>query len=202
MRFNTIILLFLFNCLLVLIACSGDSEQEKKIDPMEAALPHGSALPSSELSAEDRKKLANANGIIATPIRVEDLVSLIDEGSQELNIYCLWRLDCPACDDLLESLTRLKEEIDPEDMAIHHINMNFLDQQEKVNSRIREMGLISNNYILAGLSDYENNKPYSKLFKSDLPVLLLVNNSEGIKLIYQKAFTFEELYALISPLTI
>ncbi len=202
MRSIAISFLILTNILLVSIACSDSSNTKSTIDPMEAAIPHGATLPSASLSAEDKKKLANAKGIVATPLQVKDLVYLIEEGSKDLNIYCLWKLKCPECDRLLKSLTQLKQEISSDIMAIHHVNVNYEDDEDKVTSHIRELGLINNNYMLSGLEDYENDQPYSTLFKSELPVLILVNKSEGIKLIYQKAFTFDELYALISPLTI
>jgi len=202
MRSTSIILLLFINLLLVFLSCSESKSEKKAIDPLEAALPHGAALPSTSLSAEDKKKLANAKGIVATPLNVKDLVYLIDEGSKDLNIYCLWRLNCPECDKLLNSLSQMKQEISSDIMAIHHVNINYLDDQDKVTSHIRELGLINNNYILSGLEDYENNQPYSALFKGELPVLILVNKNEGIKLIYQKSFTFDELYAIISPLTI
>lgn len=202
MRSISVILLLFVNILLVSLACGEDTKQPKVIDPMNAALPHGATLPSNSLSAEDKKKLANAKGIIATPLKVEDLVYLIEEGSTDLNIYCLWKLQSPECNRLLNSLSLLKQEINSDIMAIHHVNVDYEDNQDAVTSHIREMGLINNNYMLTGLEDYENDQPYSSLFKSELPILILVNKTEGIKLIYQKAFTFDELYAIISPLTI
>jgi len=202
MRSLLTISLFIVNFLLIGMACSSPSDKSQQTDPMESAIPHGSTLATSSLSPEDKEKLANAKGIVATPLHVRALVDLIDKGSDDLNIYCLWKVDCPECDKLLRSLTQLKQEVDSDIMAIHHINANYQDQEDRVTSHIREMGLINNNYILFGLEDYENDEPYSALFKSDLPVLIMVNNTEGIKLIYQQAFTLDELYAIISPLTI
>ncbi|MFT4665670.1 MAG: hypothetical protein ACI8YQ_001913 [Polaribacter sp.] len=202
MRSISVILLLFINILLLSIACSSSTNQQAAIDPMDAAMPHGATLPSTSLSVEDKKKLANAKGIVATPILVKDLVYLIEEGSQNLNIYCLWKLNSPECDKLLKSLTQLKQEIGSDIMAIHHVNANYIDDEDKVTSHIRELGLINNNYMLFGLEEYDNDQPYSTLFKGELPILILVNKSEGLKLIYQKAFTFDELYAIISPLTI
>jgi thiol-disulfide isomerase/thioredoxin len=203
MRFILTLLLFSINFILLFDACSDNTDQsQKKVDPMESALPHGTTLPSSSLSLDDQEKLARAKGIVATPLNVREFVNLIDKGSNNLNVYCVWRLNCPSCDQLLRSLTALKQEIEPDDLAIHHVNANFPEELSKVTAHIRELGLIDNNYILTGLEDYENDAPYSKMLKSDLPLLFLVNNEEGIKLIYQKAFTLEELYALLSPLTI
>jgi thiol-disulfide isomerase/thioredoxin len=203
MRFIFTCLLFSINFILLFDACSDNTDQsQQKVDPMESALPHGTTLPTGSLNLEDQKKLAQAKGIVATPLNVREFVNLIDKGSNDLNVYCVWRLNCPACDQLLRSLTALKQEIEPDDLAIHHVNVNFPDEIDKVTAHIREMGLINNNYILTGLEDYENDAPYCKLLRGDLPLLFLVNNEEGIKLIYQKAFTLEELYALIAPLTI
>ena len=195
-------LLLLFNITLILIACNNTPNPSKPIDPNESAIPHGTTLTSPSLNEEDKQKLAKASGIIATPMNVKDLVNLIDNGSFGFNIYCLWKLDCPECNKLLLHLTRLKEDLDQDIMAIHHINVNVLDDQDRVNSHIRALGLINNNYILEGLEDYASDQPYSKLFHSELPILVLVNNEDGTKLIYKQAFSFEELYALIQPLII
>ena len=95
-----------------------------------------------------------------------------------------------------------KTEFDEDVIAIHHINTDPLQNQEKVNSHIRAMELINNNYILAGLEDYKKDQPYAKLFHSELPVLIIANNEDGTKLVYQQVFSLEELVALVMPFTI
>ena len=202
MRLITIISLILVNVFLIYLSCSEGNKSTEEKTPFSSALPHSEALPGSNLSREDEVKLAQAKGIIATPLKVEDLVDQINNGSKGLNLYCLWRLNCPECDKLLNSLSLLRQNIEENVLAIHHINTNLSDELPKVNAHIRKLGLINNNYILSGVEDYKLGLPYSKLFKTSAPVLIIVNNTEGIKFTYERAFSFEELYALIQPLTI
>ncbi len=179
-----------------------NTRAKKSVNPTEAAKPHGEALVAADLSAEDQQKLATASGIVATPMLVDDLVHLIDKGSRGLNVYCLWKLNCPSCDDLLHHLSKLQAEVNPQSIAIHHINVDLLDEIDKVNVHIRALGLINNNYILTGLEDYDARNPYASLFSGIQPVLILSNNQDGTNLIYKQNFTYEELYAIIQPLMI
>ena len=101
-------------------------------DPFETALPHGTSLPSTELSPEDVQKLATANGRRVDSLRLDSLARMINGLGEGLHILNFWRIDCPECLSLSQRLSDLRQAQEPERFALHLINLDELEALHQV----------------------------------------------------------------------
>ncbi|MEL6639466.1 MAG: hypothetical protein AAFW73_14070 [Bacteroidota bacterium] len=171
-------------------------------DPFETALPHGTSLPSTELSPEDVQKLATANGRRVDSLRLDSLARMINGLGEGLHILNFWRIDCPECLSLSQRLSDLRQAQEPERFALHLINLDELEALPQVVASIRAQGLSEPCSILVQDSTQQWTDLVQLNWAGSLPALLLLNNTEGIRLFYQKNFSREELQALIAPFTL
>ncbi len=204
MRF-ILAILSLFLCL---SSCKNDKTPEKidydNIDPIDAARPNGVVLPSQELSAEDKIKLAMAKGRTASPISVDSLVAKINNSSEKLFVYHFWKMDKPDCLKMNKRLSKLSHEISTKKLYIELINLDDTTRLNQLNTYIREENITLNTVQVD--TKAENFSLIEKTFKlrwnGEVPALFLINHSNGTNLHYQKAFEYDELYAIIQSLTI
>ena len=62
-------------------------DKKTKVDSFESAMPHTKTNLNSELSHEDKNKLANAKGKTAIPISKMEMDSMIQYSNEILHIY-------------------------------------------------------------------------------------------------------------------
>ena len=193
--------------LVIFLACESDPEKPSpvvtiKTDSFETALPHGTALPSVELSDEDKIKIAKASGRQSSPITLDTLLELINRDTNLLIVYQFWNLDCSPCLKINDILQNLQYDSNGDSrFEIVHINTNAL-YPENVNAYIREKEIISSVYSLATDTLAGWSSQIDPSWTGEVPAMLIVKKSEGIRLLYQHHFEKEELEALIEPLTL
>ncbi len=196
----------LFLALAFLTACqSTDRSNTKKDtvpDPFETALPHGSSLPSTDLSPEDKQKLARASGRQVDSLSVDQLAQMIDSLDNGLHILNFWRIDCVECLQLNRQLSKIRQKKEASDFELHLLNLDELAALPEVNASIREQGLVDPCSILVQDSTLQWTALIKGNWEGSLPAMLLLNNSEGIRLFYRKNFSEEELETLIQPFTL
>jgi hypothetical protein len=191
---------------IIIYSCSSENKRNPSIskgsiDSFESAMPHGKSLDISELSGQDKQKLAHASGIIAEVIPCDSLKKLISNDSPGLTIYNFWDLSCKSCLTNNLILKRIQSEnIDSLAFKVVYVNING-NSPDMVNSYIRENEIIDKTYIVK-LDTIVNWPSYFQNgWEGQLPAMMIVNNDDGTRLFYQKEFTFEEFGALLFPLT-
>ena len=197
------ILFYLFTFIL-LIGCQpkeGENSEEKKIDPINAALPHGDTLAIQELSPSDKARLSEANGRSAELIDLQYIKDSFEEPFEGLVIYNFWNLGCAECLDLNEKLEKLILANEENSVAVVQISLDPKEDKGKVNSYIREKNILSSVLQLKeeGLPmDWQ--KELIPSWDGKLPATYLINTEEGINLFYQHNFNYDELEAVVQPL--
>jgi len=196
-----ILVLLALNCLACKNKKTTDQTTTKTIDPLEAALPHGASLPITELSELDKQKLANAKGRTAKEIGVASLQEIIQQSEGMLYIYQFWSADCKACIETNDHLFKIQQNLPKKEFKLVLINLDPMDKKEAVDLYIREKGISSEVYLLPNnadfatlLSNYPNN--------GKIPALLLKNKNDGTNLLYQRNFSYEELFTIIQTVTL
>ena len=179
----------------VLSSCGqGGSSQ-----PDLSAIPHTEALPSTELSAEDQKKLQQASGKQIESINMADLQNMLAASTNKLYVYAFWHTACKTCISNIENLKEIAAKIGPDKM--HVITLNAGDNSKKANLLIRTENIAFETYALK-LNTDNWNKLLDENWDGSLPALFLVNKTEEIFLKYYKHMSVSELDAIIQTLII
>lgn len=184
--------------------CKNNNQKEKatKVNPYESAMPHTETNISSELSQEDKKKLANAKGKSAIPVSTTAMDSMIQYSNEILHIYSFFHTD--SIESVNANQIILSTQKDMGDSLFHVILfcMNQPNNTNKINSFIRENDVTTDVYYS---SDTLNTRWFRKIhpnWSGEVPAIFLVNQTDGTHLFYQKNFSKEELSALIQPFTL
>jgi len=197
-------IIFYLITLILIFGCEpkeGKKTENKKIDPINAALPHGDTLERSELSAADKAKLREAKGRSAEMVDLQYLKESMQESFEGLVIYNFWNLGCTDCIELNQKLEQLTLNNEDKDVTVVQISLDPAEDNGKVNSYIREKNILSPILQLKeeGLPiDWK--KELIPSWDGKLPATYFLNADEGIKLFYQHNFNYEELEAVVQPL--
>ena len=175
-------------------------ETPKEIDPFEAAMPHGSTLPDSELSDEDKYKLANAKGKSALPITANKLDSLLQSSSDILHIYSFFKVDNIDCKIMNDALIHIQKEVGDTLIKLIFLSIDGVDELEKINVSIRESSVTSDVYYSSDILNWDWLSKINSNWSGEIPAIYLINQSDGTNLFYQKKFIKEELSVLIQSL--
>ena len=193
---------FYFLCFLLLgfAACNSSAENNTTaIDPFDAAMPHGAALPTQELTKKEKEKLANAKGRSVKQLSIEQLDALTKESDSVLRIYNFWKLDCEECLTINKELQKIEHNKEGK-LELILINIDSEAKTNQVNSYIRENNITAKAFhIDVNTAELNINQVFDK-WNNQLPSFFLKNNSDGIDLHYQKNFTNDELITLLEPL--
>ena len=189
--------IFLFSC-----SVENKENKNKASDPFESALPHGKSLPDQELSMEDQKKLQTASGREVSLITMDKLTTMLDSLSGTLHAINFWSFNCTECPANNRLLEQVQADLGDSVLQIRHINVDDLENLPQVNASIRAQGLINDCYQLETDSLYNWPTKVQGNWTGALPAIVLINQSDGIRLFYQKAFNQEELMALLQPFTL
>ena len=203
-------LIYLLSLLSIFYAFSCDSNstgsqtivENDPIDSFESALPHGASLQGSELSDEDKLKLAKAVGKKALLISTDSLQKIIENDRSGWCLYNFWNLECESCLEINNSLNQLSKlpEIES-NIKITYVNTISL-HPELVNAYIREIGIINDVFTIPTVrSDNWTNK-IDAFWDGKFPAMLLINNNDGTRLFYPQSFSKDELQAILETLTL
>jgi len=203
-------LFYLLSLLSIFSAFSCDSNntasqtnvENEPVDSFESAVPHGAALPGSEMSDEDKLKLAKAIGKKAILISTDSLQKIIENDRSGWCLYNFWNLDCKNCLEINNNLNQLSKLPEFESkIKITYVNTISL-YPEKVNAYIRENGIINDVFTIPSETlDNWTNK-IDAFWDGKLPAMLLINNNDGTRLFYPQSFSKEELQAILETLTL
>ncbi len=186
--------------LLGIVACNPSANKEpKEIDPFEAAMPHGAALPSQQLTKKEKEKLASAKGRSVQNISIEDLSTIVNENDPKLRIYNFWKIGCSECLNLNQQLQKIEHNKEDK-LELILINVDSKAKVNLVNTYIREHNITAKVFqIDINTANGDLNNVFDK-WNNQLPFFYLKNNTDGIDLNYQKNFTDDELISLLEPL--
>lgn len=184
--------------------CKNNNQKEKatKVDPFESAMPHTETDLNSELSQEDRKKLANAKGKSAIPISESEMDSIIQYSDQILHVYSFFHSDSIESIKANEVILSTQKEMGDSLFKVILFSLDQADHLPNINSFIRENDVTSDIFYS---SDTLNSSWFRKMhpnWSGEVPALFMVNQSDGTHLFYQKKFSKEELSTLIQPFTL
>lgn len=186
-------------CVCILGLSLSCSEPVRNVEPDFSAIPHTDALPSTELSKEDKAKLRNASGKTISKINTVDLQNMLGASTDNLYIYAFWKSDCKECIQNIANLSELYAGKTADKMQI--ITINIGDTQADVNLAVRTENIAFETYQLKILK-----QNWSKLIDENwdgsAPALFMVNKSEDIFLKYYKAMDISEMEAIIQTLVI
>ena len=174
-------------------------EQPQNPQPDLSAIPHAAALPSTELSDEDKTKLLEATGKTISTINTVDLQNMLLASSYQLYIYAFWKRDCKECLSNIANLQALNASMGQEKMQV--ITINVGDNAEEVNLAVRSENIAFETYQLKIL-DKKWHKLLDESWDGSIPALFMVNKSEDVFLKYYKSFDTNELEAIIQTLII
>ena len=178
-----------------LSSCSGDASSQPDL----SAIPHAEALPSTELSEADKKKLENAVGKQIESINMTDLQNMLSASTNKLYVYAFWHSACKVCLTNIENLKELSSTIGPDRMQV--ITLNSGETAKKVNLMVRSENIAFETYQLK-IKTENWNKLLDENWDGSLPALFLVNKSEEIFLKYYKPMNVSELNAIVQTLII
>ncbi|MFK7772167.1 MAG: hypothetical protein AB8F94_08505 [Saprospiraceae bacterium] len=181
--------------------CKNNNQKDNatKVNPFESAMPHTETDLSSELSQEDKKKLANAKGKSAIPVSENEMDSMIQYSNQILHIYSFFNIDSIESVKANQTVLSTQKEMGDSLFQVVLFSMNRPNDLNKINSFIRENDVTSEVYYS---SDTLNATWFRKIhpnWSGEVPAIFLVNQTDGTHLFYQKTFSKEELSTLIQP---
>lgn len=184
--------------------CKNNNPKEKAtiVDPFESAMPHTETNIISELSYEDKKKLANAKGKIATPISKSEMDSMIQYSNEILHIYSFFKLDSVESVKANQTVLATQKEMGDSLFNVILFSLDPAESSNKINSYIRENDVTSEVFYSSGTLNSEWFKKIHPNWSGEVPAIFMVNQSDGTHLFYQKKFSKEELSALIQPFTL
>lgn len=177
-------------------------QQTERIDSFDSALPHGASLTERELSDADKLKLGNALGKKAILVSLDSLQTIIQNDSSDWCLYHFWNLDCAKCLEINAYLQELKAlpEIGSQ-LKTKYVNTVSLFP-DQVNSYIRENGIVDEVYTIPADTLDNWTHRIDPGWNGEYPAILLINNSDGTRLFYQREFSKEELEAILETLTL
>jgi len=186
--------LLLIGFLLLTFSCSTKGDQ-----PDLSAIPHADALPSTELSKEDKAKLLEASGKTIEPITVKDFQNMLVASDGLLYVYILWHSKCSACIKNIKNLnTYLANK--PND-KIKVITINVGESLNLANLTLRSQSISFESYQIA-----EPMVDWTPLIDEEwdggLPAIFMVNKADDLFLKYYKQMTENELEAILQTLVI
>ncbi|MFK8006884.1 MAG: hypothetical protein AB8H03_10955 [Saprospiraceae bacterium] len=184
--------------------CKNNNQKEKatKVDPFESAMPHTETDLNSELSHEDKKKLANAIGKSAIPISKNEMDSMIQYSNQILHVYSFFNTDSFESIKANQIVLSTQKEMGDSLFQVILFSLGQPNNVNKINSFIRENDVTSDVFYS---SDTLNSAWFRKIhpnWSGEVPAIFMVNQSDGTHLFYQKKFSKEELSTLIQPFTL
>lgn len=191
---HLIYLLGFIICIVALSSCNGGSSK-----PDLSAIPHAEALPSTELSEADKKKLQNAIGKQVESINMTDLQNMLSASTNKLYVYAFWHSACKVCLSNIDNLKEVASQIGSDKMQV--ITLNLGETAKKVNLMVRSQNIAFETYQLKIQVDNWNTL-LDVNWDGSLPAMFLVNESEEIFLKYYKSMEASELHAIIQTLII
>ncbi len=189
--------LFLGFFFFILLSSCGGGEASSQPDL--SAIPHAEALPSTELSEADKKKLQNAIGKQVESINMTDLQNMLSASTDKLYVYAFWHTACKACLSNIENLKEISTKVGPDRMQV--ITLNSGETAKKVNLTVRAENIAFETYQLKIKTDNWNTL-LDENWDGSLPAIFLVNKTEDIFLKYYKPMNVSELNAIIQTLII
>ena len=202
MKNHFTILVLLFSICFSFCKNNNTKEKATKVNPFESAMPHTETNFNSELSHEDKKKLANAKGKTAIPISKSEIDSMFKYSDETLHIYSFFKLDSNESLKANQTVLATQKELGDSLFNVILFNLDPAENSNKINSFIRENDVTSE--VLYS-SEKLNLEWFSKIhpnWSGEVPAILLVNQTDGTHLFYQKSFSKEELSTLIQPFTL
>ena len=202
MNSKTLVLLLFFGC-----ACKHSprtTENPNENNNITKKVDSKSELPEqySNLSPEDRLKLANASGPKAKLITLKQLKSNIKNTKGLLHAYAFWLLDQPESIEFIFNLRKLQAEIGEQHLKLILVNLDSVEKSTYVNTFIREKGISEDIYMLeADVSPNWQNEIH-RSWDGTIPAVLFENQSNGTHILYQQILNFEELLVIAQPLSL
>lgn len=186
------------------IQCKNNNQKQKpsKINHFESAMPHGETLTPSELSVDDQKKLAAANGRSAIEIKKNEIDSLLTYSDDQLHIYSFFHVDSAECTLVNHALLELQEEVGDTLLNLIFFSLDPPNKVDAINSAIRQKGVTSDVFFTSDKLDKRWFSQFSENWSGEVPAIYLFNQNDGTQIFYQKSFTKEELEVLIQPFII
>ncbi len=185
---------------LLFLQCKNSNPKDTKKDSFESAMPHSKSLPSSELSMEDKQKLANAQGKSILPISKNQLDSLFLYSEDILHVYSFFNSNNPSCKIVNDALLNLQQEVGDTTLRLIFFSLDGQENLKEINSAIRENGVTTDVFYSSDLIDEDWYNKVNPKWEGEVPAIFLLNQSDGTQLFYQKNFAPEELSAVIQPL--
>jgi hypothetical protein len=173
-----------------------------KVDPFESAMPHTVTNLNSELSHEDKKKLANAKGKTAIPISKTEMGSLIQYSNEILHIYSFFKLDSVESMKANQTILATQKEMGDSLFNVILFSLDPAENSNKLNSFIRENEVTSEVFYSSDTLSSDWFRKIHPNWSGEVPAIFMVNQSDGTHLFYQKSFSKEELSTLVQPFTL
>ncbi len=192
MKRNLIFCLSIF----FLVGCASEAKKDKKTDSHEFAIPDGKEMETTELSPEDKAKLAEAKGLSAQMIRATKIEQLIKDKKYKSHLCYFWSLKNSTYTQTLKDLKVLSTELKESQLNILLINLDTPLQKQEINTLVRASGLAANIYIL---EQGEKHQILDGQWKGQSPAFFIFNTESGTGLLYDRAMNLSELKAVIQP---
>lgn len=161
-----------------------------------------SHLESQVLSEADRTKLAAASGKSTVALNADALTQRIIQSTDRLYVYCFWNMQTEPSISTVKAFQHISNNFDTTQVKIVFVSFNEQKTANEVSLFIRENQISDETLLLEQANwDFFKNKLKKDIADAkELPIIIMVNKSEEIFQLYNKAMDEKELSALIQPL--
>jgi len=192
-------ILLIFFCLFI-VSCGGTADEQANDDnPHHAAIPDSNVDMTSELSPEDREKLARAKGKQASSVDIKSLSQILKDSKSSAVLCYFWSIDAGVDRSALNQIAELSRNADERQLQVALVHLGPENHSEEVNAIIRESGVYADAYMIEnalGLNKIQGNDAN---IKEELPYYYIYNAEEGTGMWQDGKVGIEELRAILQP---
>lgn len=151
----------------------------------------------SKLSSSDKSNLLSARGRMVASVSVAHMENMLEKADKGLHIFSFYTLDCEACLETNMHLNHIETELKGADFQIFYVNLDNSLENEAVTHYVRSRGITGGVFQLRTTEGWREELQLD--WDGKLPAILLVNQDLEVRQVYQQAYTYGELYALLQP---
>lgn len=177
---------------IILCAGCGTNEPESKLFPFEE-----NYSIASNLSISDKDNLSSARGRMVASVSVAHMQSMLEKADKGLHIFSFYTLDCDACLETNMHLNHIETELTGANLQIFYVNLDNSLENEAVTQYVRSRGITGGVFQLRTTEGWREELQLD--WDGKLPAILLVNQDLEVRQVYQQAYSYGEIYALLQP---
>lgn len=122
---------------------------------------------------------------------------MLERADKGLHVYSFYTLDCEACLETNMHLNHIETELKASELKIFYVNLDNPLENDAVVDYVRSRGITGWVFQLRTTDGWREELALD--WNGTLPAVLLVNSELDVRQLFQQAFDYGELYALMQP---